>query len=250
MKLDLHYTDPRLVALYDTDNPRGADTDFYLQLAQEIQAQTIVDLGCGTGLLTRELAIEGRRVMGVEPSASMLAYARQQHGADLVQWIEGDASVLGQAEADLALMTGNVAQVFLEDTDWTATLRFLHTALKPNGCLAFESRNPDAKAWKHWNQKTTHERIQSPYGAMECWLELVSVDSGRVQFQAHNVFNNTGEDLVVNSELRFRSLEEITNSLQEIGFRVEQVYGGWQRQPLTTSSQAMVFVARRDATER
>ena len=39
-KLDLHYTDPRLVALYDTDNPRGIDTDFFIQLANELQAQT------------------------------------------------------------------------------------------------------------------------------------------------------------------------------------------------------------------
>lgn len=28
MKLDLHYVDPRLVALYDIENPCGADTDF------------------------------------------------------------------------------------------------------------------------------------------------------------------------------------------------------------------------------
>jgi hypothetical protein len=30
MKLDLHYVDTRLVELYDRDNPRGVDTDFYL----------------------------------------------------------------------------------------------------------------------------------------------------------------------------------------------------------------------------
>jgi hypothetical protein len=30
VKVDLHYVDKRLVELYDHDNPRGADTDFYL----------------------------------------------------------------------------------------------------------------------------------------------------------------------------------------------------------------------------
>jgi hypothetical protein len=44
MKLDAHYVDPRLVALYDRDNPRGVDTDFYLALASELNAQHIVDL--------------------------------------------------------------------------------------------------------------------------------------------------------------------------------------------------------------
>ena len=61
MKLDLHYVDPRLVELYDSTNPRGADTDFYIQLAADLNAQTILDLGCGTGLLTRELAVGDRQ---------------------------------------------------------------------------------------------------------------------------------------------------------------------------------------------
>ena len=60
-KLDLHYTDPRLVALYDTDNPRGIDTDFFIQLANELQAQTVIDLDCGTGLLTRKLPPKARQ---------------------------------------------------------------------------------------------------------------------------------------------------------------------------------------------
>ena len=81
MKLDQHYVDPRLVALYDMDNPRGADTDFYLRLAADLNAQHIVDLGCGTGLLTRELAEAGHRlVTGIDPAPAMLAYARQQPG--------------------------------------------------------------------------------------------------------------------------------------------------------------------------
>lgn len=111
-KVDQHYADPRLVALYDTDNPRSADTDFYLSLAAELNAQRIVDLGCGTGLLTRELAVGDRQVIGVDPSLAMLAFARQQPGAERVEWREDDSRVLGTPGADLALMTGNVAQVF------------------------------------------------------------------------------------------------------------------------------------------
>src|SRR6185312_4638644 len=96
MNLDRHYVDPRLVELYDHDNPRGADTDFYLRLAVTLDARHILDLGCGTGLLTREFAdVEGRFVMGVDPAPAMLAVARRQPGADRVHWVEGDASALG-----------------------------------------------------------------------------------------------------------------------------------------------------------
>lgn len=247
MKLDLHYVDPRLVELYDQDNPRGADTDFYIQLADKLQARTLLDLGCGTGLLTRELAIAGRRVIGVDPAPAMLAYARSQPGAERVQWVEGDASALGTPSADLVLMTGNVAQVFLDDAEWVATLRHIHAALRPGGYLAFESRNPSDRAWERWNRAATYTQRDTPHGPLAEWLELVSVGEGRVCFAGHNVFTATGEVLVVRSELRFRTLAELTAALGNAGFTIEQVYGDWQCGSLRNSSRVMVFVARRSA---
>ncbi|MCX6050728.1 MAG: hypothetical protein NT075_37035 [Chloroflexi bacterium] len=37
MQLDQHDTDPRLVELYDLENIRGADTDFYVRLAASVK---------------------------------------------------------------------------------------------------------------------------------------------------------------------------------------------------------------------
>lgn len=246
MKLDQHYVDPRLVALYDTDNPRGADTDFYLRLATDLKAHRILDLGCGTGLLTRELASAGRQVVGIDPAPMMLAWARQQPGADQVQWVEGNSSALGTPEADLAVMTGNVAQVFLDDAEWVATLRHLHAALRVGGTLAFESRNPEPREWEGWNREATYERVDSPYGPMECWLNVLSVGHGRVRMVGHNVFTTTGENVVVDSELRFRSQAELTRFLLNAGFTVQHVYGDWNYGPMTATSRIMVFVARRN----
>lgn len=246
MKLDQHYTDPRLVELYDIENSRGADTDFYVRLAADLDAHTILDLGCGTGMLTRELALSGRHVIGVDPAAAMLAIARRQPGAERVEWLEGDSRALGTPEADLVVMTGNVAQVFLDDADLATTLGNIRAALRPGGRLAFESRNPEDRAWERWNRTATYERIDSPHGPMECWLELVSVGNGRVRFEGHNVFSLTGEVLIASSELRFRSLAELTNALIEAGFAIEHVYGDWSCGPLASTSRIMVFIAQRN----
>jgi SAM-dependent methyltransferase len=246
VKLDLHYVDPRLVELYDHDNPRGADTDFYLGLATDLDVRRILDLGCGTGMLTRELAaIDGRQVIGVDPAQAMLAVARRAPGADRVQWVKGDAGVLGTPEADLVVMTGNVAQVFLDDAEWAATLHAIHAALCPGGHLAFESRNPNDRAWERWTREATYERIDSAHGPMECWLEVVSVGNGRVHIDGYNVFTATGEVVIASSELRFRSQAELTESLIGAGFSVEQVYGDWEHGPLASGSPVMVFLARR-----
>lgn len=245
MTLDLQYVDPRLVALYDLENSRGADTDFYVGLAADLNARTIVDLGCGTGLLTRELAVDGRQVIGVDPAEAMLDAARRHPGAERVEWVVGAATAIGNRDADLLVMTGNVAQVFLEDEDWAATLRAIHGALRPGGYLSFESRNTEARAWEQWTRAATFERFDSPNGPMESWLELVSVQPGQVLFEGHNVFLNTGAELVVPSTLRFRNQAELTRSLVEQGFSIEHLYGDWQQGPVGPNSRVLIFVARR-----
>lgn len=82
---------PRTVALYDGDNPDGPDHDYYRSLASVHGTRRILDLGCGTGILTVTLAAPGRVVVGVDPSPAMITYARQRSGAAGVAWVEGDS---------------------------------------------------------------------------------------------------------------------------------------------------------------
>jgi 2-polyprenyl-3-methyl-5-hydroxy-6-metoxy-1,4-benzoquinol methylase len=51
----------------------------------------IVDIGCGTGLLTCELAMRGYDVVGIDPWDAMLAVARSRPGGERVTWIDGNA---------------------------------------------------------------------------------------------------------------------------------------------------------------
>ena len=249
VKLDKHYVDPRLVDLYDIENPRGIDTDFYVTLADEIQAKRVVDLGCGTGLITRAFIKEGREVIGVDPAPAMLAYAKRQPDADKIQWINGTASVIGKQDADLLVMTGNVSQVFLDDDDWKTTLSHIYSALRPDGYLSFEIRNPDYREWEKWNREDSFFAYKSPHGQIESWVETVNITDKTVQFEGHNVFKATGETVIVESEIRFRTCEDVTQSLIDTGFTVEHIYGHWDKTPLSDSSRLMIFVVRRNSDD-
>ena len=72
--------DPRIVRLYDQANPDGPDHDYYRTLADNIAPRTIIDLGCGTGMLTVTLSHPERTVVGIDPSQSMLDYATRRLG--------------------------------------------------------------------------------------------------------------------------------------------------------------------------
>lgn len=112
---------PKLVDLYDEDNPDGPDHDFYSALADNASAESILDLGCGTGILTVTFGGGGRRVVGVDRSATMLDYARRRVGADAVSWFLGDSRSIPASKFDLAVMNGNVAQ-HVPDDDWDQAL--------------------------------------------------------------------------------------------------------------------------------
>lgn len=241
------FSDPRLVAIYETVNQYdlGTHPDFCRELAMEIGARTIVDVGCGTGLVTRELARLGYRMIGVDPSGPMLDVARNRPFGDEVRWLHGDASLVGEAGADLAIMTGHVAQFFLRDDDWNANLAALHRALRPGGVLAFESRNPEAKEWEHWTRDVVRTVDDAEAGRIDTKTVLLGIEDDVVWFKNDYFFAATGELVVSQAKLRFRTLGVLTRTLETAGFTVEHLYGDWGRQPVRASSSELIFVARR-----
>ena len=245
------FDDPRLVAVYDAVNVYAPDTqpDFCLQLAAEIGAHAIVDLGCGTGLVTCALARAGYALTGVDPAPGMLAIARTRAGGERVRWINGGAADLpteGAGCSDLAIMTGHVAQFFVTDESWHAALTALHGAVRVGGRLAFESRNPGAREWEQWTPDACTSVHDPVAGRIDTWSDVRDVRNGVVTYVNHYVFAATGEALVSEGRLRFRSQAELTQSLADAGFAVERSFGDWDRRPAGPTTRELIVVARRD----
>ena len=241
------FTNPNLVAIYDAVNPIGTYTDFYLKLAKSLNAKKVIDLGCGTGLLSHELVKQGHDIIGIEPAPAMLEQAKQKYDNE-AQWIVGSTEKLHAGmQADLTIMTGHVAQFFLEDTAWHQALHNIHQALKPGSYLAFESRNPLVQPFTGWPTKENHGLIPiTSLGPVEWWSENLKFANGRATYDIHYLFTETGEELVSANELRFRSKEALIQSLKDSGFTVKHVYGDWNSDPSTPESREMIFVARRN----
>ena len=121
-------------------------------------------------------------------------------------------------------MTGNVAQVFVADEEWMTTLRACRDALRPDGWLVFEVRDPAKEAWKGWNREQSNQTIEAPgIGTVESWVELMNVQLPLVSFRYTFMFRKDGNVMTSESTLRFRTRSEIAETLSHTQLTVESV---------------------------
>jgi ubiquinone/menaquinone biosynthesis C-methylase UbiE len=137
---------------------RQATQDILLQPISEIvhraaataKGERVIDIGCGCGGTTFELArrvgSEGR-VTGLDISAPMLDYAREHTPRDLkVDFVQADATVYPFQPASADLLFSRFGVMFFADP--AASFTNMRKAIKSGGRVVFACwREPRANGW-------------------------------------------------------------------------------------------------------
>lgn len=159
-----------MAEVYDRNRPNypSAALDHLARHCTLGPAAVVVDVGCGTGISTRQFAQRGWQPIGVEPNADMRRQAEQLSApAANPSYREGQAEATGlpDGSADLVL----AAQAF----HWfepVATLREFQRILKPAGWVALL-----------WNERDEADPCTAAYGQ----VVRSTSDAARIETTRH-----------------------------------------------------------------
>jgi SAM-dependent methyltransferase len=203
----------------------------------------ILDLPCGVGRHSLELARRAYRVTGVDRTEAYLETARQKaeaEGLD-VEWIQSDMREFVRPEAFDAILNLFTSFGYFEDPAQDRRVaENLYRSLKPGGVLVMEMMGKEVLArifvprdWQELPDGTfflQERQVVRDWSWMENRWILVGPDGKRCEYVvSHRLYDGAG----------LRAL------LFEAGFEEVDFFGGIEGIPYDTEAQRLVAIARK-----
>lgn len=242
------YADENLAQFYDVQPSARQDFAYCEKLAHG--AKSVLDLGCGTGVLATRLAQASRgamHIVGADPAGAMLGIARAREGGDMVEWVEASAETLKLDQRfDLIMLTGHAFQVFLSDDQQCAVLATIAEHLAPMGRFVFDTRNPAFPARKErTREETLHQFEHEAHGTVEKWnVSTYDEASGILTFSNGYAILKTGKTHEAQEQIRYTPRQDIAARIAEAGLTVESWLGEWDGMPFHEEAREIIPVGR------
>lgn len=212
--------------MQDVDYKQWTEYIEALILDQGERPHNILELGCGTGNITKELLKRGYELVGVDISEEMLELAEEktQDFGDKVILIEQDITDLDfdVYEIDTVIAVNDTFNYILEKEKIKGLLDYLYPRIKEGGQLVFDISS-DYKLQHILGKNTFGESFED---MVYLWENYYDQESGQV-FMEINIFEKKGqyyERFTETHVQRAYKQKEITDILQEIGYRNIKVY--------------------------
>jgi ubiquinone/menaquinone biosynthesis C-methylase UbiE len=114
-----------------------------LELLPTVRGAVVLDLGCGDGALSRELANRGAaQVTGVDPSGRMLGLARRRTADDRITYLRAFAEDLDLPDASFDLVVSSLAFHYLSGESFHTLVNAIARWLRPDGTIVASMVHP------------------------------------------------------------------------------------------------------------
>ncbi|MBT8465227.1 MAG: class I SAM-dependent methyltransferase [Myxococcales bacterium] len=181
----------------------------------------ILDVGCGLGVQTVELASRGYHMVGLDISSTMIsrAYDEAEDRGLQIDFVRGDMrDVTFEAPFDAMLCWGTTFGYFSEEENEGA-IRMFHRAIRPHGTLLLEVVNRDFMIGSQPNQ------VWFEVDGAVC-MEETDFDYATSRLRVkRRVANQSGQQHDRLYSIRLYALHEICALLEQNGFRVDEISG-------------------------
>ena len=210
------------------------------------KAPRIIDLCCGFGRITLELARRGFAASGVDITASYLNAAREDavHEGLNIEYIQEDVRSFKRKNTfDAALNLYNSFGFFENPADDLLFLKNAHYSLRNGGALIIDVQGKEL-AVRDYIEAEWFERA-----GFIVLTETMPVDSwGSIWNRWVLLKDGTRREKVFIQRLYAAS--ELRSLLFKAGFSTVEIHGGWDGRPYDQNADTLIIVGRKQETER
>jgi ubiquinone/menaquinone biosynthesis C-methylase UbiE len=232
---------------YDWENAQTLgrrDVAFWRRVARKAGGP-VLELGCGTGRVSRPLARGGVDLVGIDRSAPMLERAKR---VKRLRLIRGDIRALpfGARAFPMVIAPYGILQSLIRPKDLTATLASVARVIAPGGTFGIDLV-PDVPKWREYeNRVQLRGRAR---GAQLTLVESVRQDPKRhlTMFEQTYIERRGARTREHRFDLTFRTLtvRQMTLQLERAGFLVDAVLGDYLGRPWDDRADVWIIMAKK-----
>ena len=210
-----------------------------------IQDGLVLELGCGTGVLTRKLAAKGYDMIGVDYSEDMLEIAmdHRQEGEDILYLLQDmrEFELYGTVRAAVSICDS--MNYIVEYQDLVQVMKLVNNYLDPGGIFIFDLNTP-YKYEEILGENTFAEN--RPEGSF-IWENYYDGETGINEYDL-TLFVREKEGLYRKFEethyQRAYELEQVRRAVKEAGLEFVAAYDAGTHKPVQQDSQRIYVIAR------
>ncbi len=199
----------------------AVECDFIEKALRVPIGSRVLDVGCGLGVQSVELASRGYHLVGLDISATMVsrAYDEAEDRGLRIDFVRGDMREATFEQPFDALLCWGTSFGYFDEGDNERAVRQFHRALKPQGVLLLEVVNRDFMIGSQPNQ------VWFEVDGAVCMEETdFDYQTSRLRVK-RRVANNSGHQNDRRYSIRLYALHELQSLLERNGFRVDEVSG-------------------------
>ncbi len=226
---------------YDALHNPGTTEDSVELISELAGKGDILELAIGTGRMAFPLAERGHKVSGFDASPAMLDILKSKPGGESIQtWVADMASFDLGRQFDFAFLVFNTLYNLTTQEDQVRCFQQVAQHLKPGGHFLVEAFMPSREQFEN-DQAVRTKHV----GFDRVWLEAVQHDAVKQSLNYQRIRIGPEGTQLKPLPMRYVWPSELDLMARLAGLTPIARWGGWQKQPLASSSPFYVIVYQR-----